>query len=90
MRDNDILREIADRVRRFETKLTRFMAATGFETGGRKPVVVQAEDGYAEILAPNAAASVVDCVAALVEATNSEEAVPVTFNGDVIGYVSRP
>jgi hypothetical protein len=33
----DILRELLDRNRRMETRLTKFMMAQGFETGVQKP-----------------------------------------------------
>lgn len=91
MRDVEKLQDIYERTRRIETRLTRFLSATGFETGGRKPEFMPAaedEDGF--IQAPNAAVSLVDCLGALPADQDPELPIPVVVDGDVIGYVMAP
>lgn len=91
MRDAAYLSDIADRLRRIETKFTRFMSATGFETGGRKPEFIQPISAEEPIVSvPNAAASLADIISALPEGYGEEDAVPVVLNGDLLGYVLRP
>jgi hypothetical protein len=54
------LKEMTDRLRRMETRLTRFMEAMGFDTEVRRP---QFRDGLLDL--PTDAASVRDCLAAV-------------------------
>ena len=82
------LNEIHQRTRRIETRLTRFIAEQGFETGGRKPE--WQVEGY-NIVLPNVAASLTDILAALPKGEGEEQPVPVTdSSGELIGYVLRP
>ena len=81
----DQTQETLDRARRIETRLTKYLEAIGFETGARKPV--WNGDG---VEVPSPATSLTDCLAAIPEGWDDELEVPVTFRGQVLGYIALP
>jgi len=81
------LKEVVDRTRRIETRLTKFMVAQGFETGARKPVW---SEGDHSIVVPNASTSLADCIEAFPAELGNLDAAAVVHEGRLIGYVMRP
>jgi hypothetical protein len=81
-----LVREGVDRSRRIETRLTKYLASIGFETGSRKPVWVS--DGVVE--APSPACSIVDCLAVVPEDWDRDDEIAVMFRGQLLGCVLKP
>lgn len=68
--------EVLDRVRRIETRLTRYLEAQGFETGARKPTFHKGT-----LIVPTKAISLNDMLGAVPEGWSSEEEIEVIFEG---------
>lgn len=81
----ELIVEIGDRCRRTETRLTRYLTAIGFDTGGRRPVWVA---GAIEI--PSRSTSLLDCLSVIPDAWDREDDIAIMFGGEVMGYVLKP
>ena len=82
----DFAKEAAERARRIETRLTRFMIASGVDTGGLMPV--WCDDGYIEV--PSRAASLTDIASVIPENWDRDYEIAVMFQDRMIGIVLRP
>ena len=80
--EDEFRRETSDRLRRLETRLTRFMEWSGFDTEVRRP---QFYDGVLDI--PTDATSLRDCLLALPSDWTSP--VSLVQKGRVIATLSR-
>lgn len=78
-------RELLDRTRRIETRLTKFMEAQGFDTQVQRP---QWEDGI--IHAPTSAIALKDCLAVIPPDWNPDYAITVLAKDDVVAYLTLP
>ena len=83
MTDEDS-REIRDRVRRVETRLTKLCEAMGVDAGGSKPVW---EDGRIEL--PNVSCSFRDVINSIPNDWPAEQAVPVVYRGVRIAVLRK-
>jgi hypothetical protein len=79
----DVQLEMADRLRRVETRLTRFMEWSGFDTEVRRPVW---NDGVLAI--PNDATSLRDCLACIPQTWFDK--ITLTHKGQIIATITRP
>ena len=75
-------KEMLDRLRRIETRLTRYMEAQGFDTEVRRPEWL---DGFMEL--PTDATSLRDCLAAIPEAWQGT--VTLTVKGRTVAILQR-
>jgi hypothetical protein len=73
------LKEIAERCRRIETRLTRYLEMQGVDAGGLKPIFV-----LGEIRIPNKATSVQDCLNVIPPMWNPDEEIFVTHKGEYV------
>tara|TARA_R110000868_G_scaffold261331_3_gene519422 strand:+ start:2579 stop:2851 length:273 start_codon:yes stop_codon:yes gene_type:complete len=74
------LKEIADRCRRMETRLTKFMEAQGFDTRVQRPLFLVT----GELRIPSPAVSLQDCLAVVPGDWDPEEEIIVTHQGETI------
>lgn len=75
--DRELIVEIADRVRRMETRLVRFLESQGFDTQTQKPVLV---DGTVRIPTPNCSlADILDVIP-----FGHHGSVPITVGNELI------
>lgn len=79
------LKEIADRCRRMETRLTKFLESQGFETKVKKP---EWQAGSVEV--PSTACAIKDIVAAVPADWDTEDEIIVTHKGDEIMSIYLP
>lgn len=79
---SDPLKEIADRVRRIETRLTRYLKDRGFDTQTKVP-----EYKHDAIHAPSPEVSLQACVDVIPKSRTA--IVPVYVGTDLVGYVAR-
>ena len=84
-----LVKDIADRARRVETRQAKYLESIGFETGVRKPVWVQTNDG-ASIEVPSPATSLVDCLSVVPPLWDQDEEIDVTYRGTLLGSVLKP
>lgn len=75
----DQIKEIVDRTRRIETRLTRFMSEQGFDTQTRKPIW---QNG--SIRVPTMAISIHDLVAVIPDGWPGTEPITVYHQGDFV------
>lgn len=74
------LKEIADRCRRMETRLTKFMEAQGFDTRVQRPLFLST----GELRVPSLAVSLQDCMSVVPPDWNSDEEIFVTLQGEPV------
>lgn len=79
------LNEVVDRCRRMETRLTRFLEASGFDTGTKKPVW---KNGT--IAAPSIDCSMRDLLRCVPADWPADEEIYVAVKGDLIMSVYLP
>ncbi len=78
----EAIKEIQDRCRRMETRLTRFLEAQGFETGTMKP---SWHGGVIKI--PSPACSLKDMLAVVPDDWSADDEITVTHKGEeVMGF----
>ena len=82
----DYCKEAAERTRRIETRLTKWLVAQGFETGSSMPIWY--DDGVVEV--PSRATSLADCLAVIPEDWDRDYEITVMFGGHVLGVVLKP
>ena len=82
----DYAREAAERSRRIETRLTKYLASIGFETGSRTPLWY--DDGVVSI--PSRATSLVDILSVVPDSWDRNYEITVVHKSDVIGCVLKP
>lgn len=80
MMHNDILREVRDRTRRIETRLTKWLEAEGFETKVQRPV--WRGDGRLDV--PTRSCSLADCLSVVPPDWPGDEEIGVFCNGEFI------
>ena len=80
-----LAQESVDRTRRIETRLTKYLAHLGFETGARKPVWA---GGVVEV--PSPSTSLVDCLSVVPDAWDREGEIAIMFRGRLLGCVLKP
>lgn len=80
LRDSD-LREMKDRLRRMETRLTKFMIAQGFDTETRQPVW-EPGDGTLEV--PSAQVALQDVLDAIPSHRTHTRPIPITLGDRVL------
>lgn len=73
------VREIVDRTRRIETRLTRFLESQGFDTQVQKPVW---RNGQIDI--PTAACSIHDCLEVVPKDWKSDQEIEVYHKGEFV------
>lgn len=73
------LKEVVERCRRIETRLTRYLEMQGVDAGGLKPMFISGE-----IRIPNRATSVQDCLAVVPSTWNPDEEIFVTHKGEYV------
>ncbi len=83
--DPDLLQEAVDRMRRVETRLTKFLVSIGFDTGVRQPIW---NDGVIEV--PSPACSLVDILSVVPDDVDADTLVDVTHRGRLLGSVIKP
>lgn len=79
--DKKVEKELLDRTRRIETRLTRFMEESGFDTQVQRPTW---SGGI--IHAPTSSVSLRDCLAIIPDTWDRSEAVAVMVKDDLLGY----
>jgi hypothetical protein len=79
-----LMKEVLDRCRRMETRLTRFLESQGFDTKARRPTFVKGM-----LFIPSMACSIQDCVAAIPSDERGKE-VGIYHQDDFIGYIRTP
>jgi hypothetical protein len=82
----DYAREAAERTRRIETRLTKWLVSEGFETGSQLPVWY--DDGVVEV--PSRATSLTDIQSVVPIDWDRDYEITVMFRGHVLGVVLRP
>ena len=82
--DAEFRRETSDRLRRLETRLTRYMEWAGFDTEVRRPVFTYPD----RLDIPTDATSIRDCLAAI-PVEQRGQTVTVVHKGDVIATLSK-
>lgn len=80
------LKEIADRCRRMETRLTKFMEAQGFDTRVQRPLFLST----GELRVPSLAVSLQDCLAVIPSDWSDEDEIFVTHQGDTVLSLFMP
>lgn len=73
-------KEMLDRLRRVETRLTKFLNAQGFDTGVKRPEWNRS----GSVTIPSMACSVQECLAAVPETWDPEEEVIVLHQGQEV------
>jgi hypothetical protein len=73
------LKEVVDRCRRIETRLTRFLEAQGIDAGGLRPVFARGE-----IQIPSKGASLQECLNVIPPTWNPDEEIFVTHKGEYV------
>lgn len=79
-------REILDRTRRIETRLTRYMEARGFDTQVQRP---RWEDN-GTIHAPTSSISLKDCLAVIPRDWPLDKSITVFAKDDIMAYLYIP
>ena len=79
-------KEVVDRLRRLETRVTKFMEAQGFETQARRPR--WSEDGIVAI--PNPSCAIKDFMATIPESWDPEEGIEIYFRDQWMGTFYLP
>lgn len=82
----EALKEIADRCRRMETRLTKFMEAQGFDTRVQRPLFLST----GELRVPSLAVSLQDCLAAIPPDWSDDDEIFVTHHGQTVMSVFVP
>lgn len=77
-----LVKEIADRMRRLETRFTKFMEMQGFDTKVRRP---EFHDGVVSV--PSPSCSIHDIVQSIPPSWDKESEVEVRCNSDYIASV---
>lgn len=80
------MKEVMDRCRRMETRLTRFLELQGFDTQTAKPM--WQADGVIHI--PSPATSLKDCLAVIPETWVRGDVIQIQHRGEVLCEVTRP
>lgn len=75
------VREIKDRSRRMETRLTRFLEVQGFDTKTRKPVWT-----FGEVAIPSMECSIKDILDAVPKDWNKDDDILITHQGAPIAF----
>jgi len=85
------IKEIGDRMRRLETRLTKFMETQGFETKSRRPVFEPGES-IGTVSIPSMGCSVKDILASISEDWDQGLEVQVMHEGQFVMsiYLSEP
>jgi hypothetical protein len=78
-------RELLDRTRRIETRLTKFMEANGFDTQVQRP---QWANGI--IHAPTSSVAIKDCLAVIPTDWDRKDTITVLAKDDVLAYITLP
>lgn len=73
--------EIVDRLRRLETRVTRYLEAQGFDTQTARPVL----DAGHQLKVPNINVSLKD----MLQALSTYEEVPLVLDGQTVAYIRR-
>lgn len=81
------LTEIVDRVRRMETRLTRFLQHQGFDTRASMP---QYYPDNGVLVVPSLSASIKDCLMALPDDWDGHDELIVMHKGDVVIGLFKP
>lgn len=84
--NNDPLKEIADRCRRMETRLTKFLESQGFDTRVQRPIFLPT----GELRVPSLAISLQDCIAVIPPNWSEDEEIFVTLQGEPVMSVFVP
>ncbi len=79
---SDVQIETRDRVRRIETRMTKFMEAHGFDTQVQRPTW-----NGGVIHAPTSSISLRDCLAVIPDSWDRREPVAVLVKDDLIAYL---
>jgi hypothetical protein len=83
------VQEIADRLRRIETRLTRFMDASGFDTETKKPSFHAANHDRGAYVSVPSQACAFDSILACLPERAEQPRYPVMLKNELIGWVSR-
>lgn len=81
----NILMEVLDRTRRIETRLTKFMEASGFDTKVRRPLW----NGEA-IIVPSPATSLRDCLSVIPADHSRTLSIPVYHKDELLLVIGKP
>lgn len=74
------LKEIADRCRRMETRLTKFLESQGFDTRVQRPVFLVT----GEVRIPSMACSIQECLASIPPDWDPNREIIVTLHGETM------
>lgn len=80
------LKEITDRCRRMETRLTKFLEAQGFDTQVRRPVFLTS----GEIQIPSISCSITECLSVVPPDWDAEKEIFVTHKGEAVMSLFMP
>ena len=86
--ERDRIGEIQDRLRRIETRLTKYMQERGFETQVQKALVVTASDGAVAVIVPSMDIRLKDVIDAVPSPRTGE--VTVFHIEDTVCILKRP
>jgi len=78
------IKEITDRCRRLETRITKFMEYQGFDVQSKKPRFQQRPGEPPEIVIHSLHTSIQDCLATIPEGWTNEDQINVTIKGEFV------
>lgn len=81
---NQNIKEITDRCRRLETRLTKFMEYQGFDVQSKKPQFQNKPGETAEINIYSLHTSIQDCLEAIPDGWDTEEQINVKIKGEFV------
>ena len=84
--ERDRIGEIQDRLRRIETRLTKYMQERGFETQVQKPVYDRAGD---RLTVPSLDVRLKDVLAVIPDGEDSPDGLAVVHAGSVVAWVHK-